>query len=66
MVKQKALGKPMWPGYYNLIEPNSTKFVTALFEKGKNGRTPVDMYPWLRQVYRTREKVTQALLTFGR
>lgn len=50
IMKQKALGKPMWPGYYELIEPNSTKYVKALYEKGKNGRRPMDMYPWLRQV----------------
>ncbi|RDW58438.1 hypothetical protein BP5796_12368 [Coleophoma crateriformis] len=46
----KALGKPMWPGYYKLIEPNSTAFVKALYEKGENGRKTMEMYPWLRQM----------------
>jgi phenylacetate 2-hydroxylase len=46
----KALGKPMWPGYFPLIEHNAITFVKALYEKGENGRKPMEMYPWLRQV----------------
>jgi hypothetical protein len=38
MVEQKALGKPMWPGYFPLIEHNAVSFVKALYKKGENGR----------------------------
>jgi hypothetical protein len=48
--QQKALGKPMWPAYYKLIEPNSVKFLSTLYEAGKNGNVPLETYPWLRQV----------------
>ncbi|RDW58494.1 hypothetical protein BP5796_12424 [Coleophoma crateriformis] len=46
----RALGKPLWPGYYKLIEPNSVQLVKTLYEKGKNGKVPMEMYPWLRQM----------------
>ncbi|RDW85998.1 hypothetical protein BP5796_04323 [Coleophoma crateriformis] len=46
----KALGKPMWPGYYKLIEPNSGSLIKSLYEKGQNGKIPIEFYPWLRQV----------------
>lgn len=48
--EQKDLGKPMWPGYFPLIEHNSVSFVRALYEKGENGKKSMEMYPWLRQV----------------
>ncbi|KAH8888144.1 cytochrome P450 [Thozetella sp. PMI_491] len=46
----RALGKPNWPSYYKLMEPNSVKFMAALYEKGQNGASTMDMYPWLRQM----------------
>jgi hypothetical protein len=48
--EQKALGRPMWPHYYNLIEPNANKLVKGLYEEGLNGKEALDMFPWLRQV----------------
>jgi hypothetical protein len=50
-VNQEALGKPMWPGYFPLIEHNAVSFVKALYEKGENGKKTMEMYPWLRQVF---------------
>jgi hypothetical protein len=32
---KKALGKPMWPGYFPLIEHNAVSFMKALYEKGE-------------------------------
>ncbi|KIW15466.1 hypothetical protein PV08_05512 [Exophiala spinifera] len=45
-----ALGKPMWPGYYKLIEPESVKIITRIYESGRNGQVPLETYPWLRQM----------------
>lgn len=50
-IEQKALGKPMWPGYFPLIEHNAISFVKALYERGENGKKTMEMYPWLRQVF---------------
>jgi phenylacetate 2-hydroxylase len=47
---QKALGKPMWSGYFPLIEHNAVSFVKALYEKGENGKKVIEIYPWLRQI----------------
>lgn len=65
-IKKKALGKPKWPGYYKLIEPNSVAFVKALYEKGQNGRVTMEMYPWLRQVSITSFKEVTVVLICGR
>jgi len=46
----RALGKPMWPGYYHLLEPSSVSLVKSLQTKGQNGNIPMDLYPYLRQV----------------
>jgi hypothetical protein len=63
-VEQKALGKPMWQGYFPLIEHNAVSFVKALYEKGGNGKKTMEMYPWLRQVWPlTFCKIIQGLLT---
>ena len=40
----------MWAGYYKSIEPNSVRFIKALYEEGKNGNMPMETYPRLRQV----------------
>ncbi|OQU96578.1 hypothetical protein CLAIMM_02642 [Cladophialophora immunda] len=46
----RALGKSMWHGYYKLIEPDSVKFITKIYESGRNGQVPLETYPWLRQI----------------
>ncbi|KAF2494124.1 cytochrome P450 [Lophium mytilinum] len=46
----KALGKPMWPKYYHLVEPSSVGLVKSLYTKGQNGEKPIDVYYYLRQV----------------
>jgi phenylacetate 2-hydroxylase len=46
----KALGKPMWPKYYHLVEPSSVGLVKSLYAKGQNGEKPLDVYYYLRQV----------------
>jgi hypothetical protein len=47
---QKALGKPMWPEYYGMMEPNAVKMAKTLYEDGKNGKVVMDLYPLLKQV----------------
>ncbi|RDW74814.1 hypothetical protein BP6252_05956 [Coleophoma cylindrospora] len=45
----KALGKPMWPEYYRLMEPNSAALTRSLYKDGENGKISMDLYPLLRQ-----------------
>jgi phenylacetate 2-hydroxylase len=42
--------QPMWPKYYQLIEPSSVKFISSVLKQGNNGQTPMDIYPYLRQI----------------
>ncbi|KAK5111252.1 hypothetical protein LTR62_005280 [Meristemomyces frigidus] len=46
----RALGKPMWSGYYPLLEPSSVKLVQNNFRAGANGADFIDIYPELRRV----------------
>ncbi|RDW82785.1 hypothetical protein BP6252_03897 [Coleophoma cylindrospora] len=46
----RALGKPMWPGYYPLLEPSSLQLIRNTYEKGGNGKKPMEIYPYMRQV----------------
>ncbi|KAK5120929.1 hypothetical protein LTR85_005713 [Meristemomyces frigidus] len=46
----RALGKPMWSGYYPLLEPSSVDFVKNTFSTGCNGAVAIDSYPYMRQV----------------
>ncbi|KAE9376612.1 cytochrome P450 [Stipitochalara longipes BDJ] len=44
-----TFGKPMWPEYYRLMEPNLAGLIMSLYEDGKNGKKRMDLYPLLRQ-----------------
>jgi phenylacetate 2-hydroxylase len=46
----KALGRPMWPSYYHLLEPNSVKMCQQIYTRGQDGKLPTDLYPYFRQV----------------
>lgn len=46
----RALGKPMWPGYYPLLEPSSINLVKNTFISGNDGEKAIEIYPFLRQV----------------
>lgn len=46
----RALGKPMWPGYYPLLEPSSVNLIRNTFVTGNNGARAIEIYPYLRQV----------------
>lgn len=46
----RALGKPMWPGYYPLLEPSSVNLIKNTFASGNNGASAIEIYPYLRQV----------------
>jgi phenylacetate 2-hydroxylase len=46
----RALGKPMWPSYYHLLEPSSLDLVYNIYNKGENGAKPMETYGHLRQV----------------
>ncbi|KAL7626545.1 hypothetical protein AAE478_003317 [Parahypoxylon ruwenzoriense] len=46
----KALGKPMWPLYYPLLEPSSVVMLKRIYERGQNGRKSIDLFPYFRQV----------------
>lgn len=46
----KALGKPMWPMYYHLLEPSSVGLFDSVYKKGENGKQVVNIYPYIRQV----------------
>jgi phenylacetate 2-hydroxylase len=46
----RALGKPMWPGYYPLLEPSSMNLIKNTYEKGENGKQAMEIFPFLRQV----------------
>ena len=55
----KALGKPMWPMYYHLLEPSSVGLVKSVYKMGNNGNQVVNIYPYLRQV---RVKATRHMI----
>ncbi|KAF8851194.1 hypothetical protein BDZ45DRAFT_731072 [Acephala macrosclerotiorum] len=42
----RALGKPLWPTYYHLLEPSSVRLTKELLQKGE---THLDIYPYLWQ-----------------
>ncbi|KAL2415612.1 Phenylacetate 2-hydroxylase [Exophiala dermatitidis] len=44
----KALGKSMWPEYYQLLEPSSEGLVWSLRQDGQSGAKLVDIFPRLR------------------
>ncbi|KAF2091592.1 cytochrome P450 [Saccharata proteae CBS 121410] len=46
----RALGKPMWPKYYHLLEPSSSGLVSRLYTQGLNGGKAIDAYPYLRHI----------------
>lgn len=46
----RALGKPMWPGYYPLLEPSSVNFIKNIFINGNQGVKAVEIYSFLRQI----------------
>lgn len=46
----RALGRPMWPNYYPLLEPSSVDLVKITLAAGYNGDKATDIYPSLRQV----------------
>ena len=46
----RALGKTNWPRYYHLLQPTSVGLVRDMYEKGGNGKVPVDVYYHLRHV----------------
>lgn len=46
----RALGKPLWPSYYHLLEPSSVAMLKQLYEKGQNGKLPIDLYRQFQQV----------------
>jgi phenylacetate 2-hydroxylase len=46
----KALGRPMWPKYFHLLEPSSVSLVQSIYTRGQNGQEPMEIYPYLRQV----------------
>ena len=46
----RALGKPLWPSYYHLIEPSSVAMLQRILRIGKNGASPVDLYLHFQQV----------------
>jgi phenylacetate 2-hydroxylase len=46
----KALGKPMWPSYYPLLEPSSVDICQMIHHNGNGGDVSVDLYPYFRQV----------------
>lgn len=46
----RALGKPMWPSYYPLLEPSSVELVKNAYQTGLNGTRAIDIYPFLRQM----------------
>lgn len=46
----RALGKPMWPSYYHLLEPSSVSLMQDVLQEGENGEKPMDIYPYIRQV----------------
>ena len=43
----RALGKPLWPTYYHLLEPASVSLTRELLSKGDEY---MDIYPHLRQI----------------
>lgn len=45
----RALGKPLWPTYYHLLEPSSVRLTQGLLDSGKGG-AHVDIYPYVRQI----------------
>ncbi|KAK4942328.1 hypothetical protein LTR10_017935 [Elasticomyces elasticus] len=46
----KALGKPLWPSYYHLLEPSSVSMLQKVYHIGQNGRLPIDLYVHFQQV----------------
>lgn len=46
----RALGKPNWPKYYHLVEPNSVDLIRDMYQRGQNGKLPMDVYYHLRHV----------------
>lgn len=44
----RALGKNMWPEYYQLLKPSSEGLIVYLKEQGQSGKALVDIYPRLR------------------
>jgi len=46
----RALGKPMWPSYYPLLEPSSVQLIKQTYESGLNGTKGIETYPYLRQM----------------
>lgn len=46
----RALGKPLWPTYYHLLEPYSVNLAREILEKGENGKKHMEIYRYLRQI----------------
>jgi phenylacetate 2-hydroxylase len=46
----RALGKPLWPEYYHLLEPSSVTMLQRLYHIGNNGQKPIDLYLHFQQV----------------
>jgi len=46
----RALGKPLWPEYYHLLEPSSVTMLQRLYHIGNNGQVPIDLYLHFQQV----------------
>ncbi|KIX98739.1 uncharacterized protein Z520_05200 [Fonsecaea multimorphosa CBS 102226] len=46
----KALGKPLWPDYYSLLEPSSVAMMRRVYERGENGQKTIDLYLYFQQV----------------
>lgn len=43
----RALGKPLWPTYYHLLEPSSVSLTREILSRGGKH---MDLYPYLRQI----------------
>ncbi|KAK4496452.1 hypothetical protein PRZ48_012432 [Zasmidium cellare] len=46
----RALGKPNWSKYYHLVEPTSVSLIRDMYQRGQNGKLPMDIYYHLRHV----------------
>jgi phenylacetate 2-hydroxylase len=46
----RALGKPMWLGYYPLLEPSSVDLIKNIHKTGIDGAKGIEIYPFLRNI----------------